>query len=188
MLLFWSGGSTGTVSFSVSDTASISATEGSFDSVTLDVTELVSISETEVITEQPSVSQGDTASLHLGESVSVTVTGVPVAQSLSDTVSLTLADSFVEFIALDLTDTTSITITDVVTSNQFSSQALADSVSITTSDSFVADIGVPNTISIAFDDTINLRTFEVMRAVIHSEVQIKHINFFAHPDHITFTT
>lgn len=188
MLLFWSGGSTGTVSFFLTDGVSISATEGAFDTVSLDVFELTSISDSETLAEQTFVAQGETCSLSVNESVGVTITGVPITQSLSDSVSIALADSFVEFIALDLTDTASITITDVVTSNQFSSQALTDTVSITADESFLTQIGVPNTISVTFDETASLRTFEVMQAVVHSEVQIKHINFFAHPDHITFTT
>lgn len=188
MLLFWSGGSTGTVSFTLSDTASLSATEGPFDTVNLDIAELIAISETEAIAEQINVSQGDTCALSVNEAAGATITGAPIAQSLSDSVSLTLTESVIEAIALTLADTTSITITDAVTSNQIGPQALSDTISIAASDLFIADIGVPTTIAIGFDDPINLRTFEVLQAVIHSEVQIKHITFTAKPDHITFST
>lgn len=190
MLLFWSGGSTGTVSYTLADTINLSATEGSFDTIDLDCEDLASITQDDSVVEDPLLAQGDSCSLHVAEAISATVSTGSVAQSLADTISITTndTDSLVEFDSYAFTETASITVTDAVTANQISPQALADTISISTSDLLSADIGVPITIAVEYDDTISLATVEVMGATITSEVRIVHITFSAQPDHITFST
>lgn len=188
MLLFWSGGSTGTVSYTLADTILLSATEGSFDTIDLDTEDLTSITEDEAVTESPSLNQGDSCSLHLAEAITATVSTGSVAKALTDTVTITSndAETVLEFDSQAFTDTTSITLTDVVTANQISSQALTETASISTDDQLSADIGSPITIAVQFDDTCSLRGFEVLSAIITSEAHIKHITFTARPDHISF--
>lgn len=190
MLLFWSGGSTGTVSYTLSDTINLAASEGSFDTIDLDCEDLTSLTQDEAITENPLLSQGDSCSLHLAESIVATSTGTSIAQSLSDTISISLTstETIAEFDSFTITDTASITVTDAVTSNQISPQALADTISVKADDFAIADIGVPITIAVEYDDIISLLGLEVMRVTVTSEVQIRHITFAPHQDHITFTT
>lgn len=190
MLLFWSGGSTGTVSYTLSDTINLSATEGSFDTIDLDCEDLASLAEDEGLTETPSFNQGDSCNIHLAEGITASISTGSVSQSLSDTVSITSNDteSVLEFDSFALTDTASITLTDVVTVNQISAQALTETASISTSDLLSADIGTPVTIAVEYDDTIGLRGLEVLAAIITSEAHIRHITFTAKPDHISFIT
>lgn len=190
MLLFWSGGSTGTVSYGLADTISLSATEGSFDTIDLDTEDLTSITEDDGVSQSPSVNQGDSCALHLAEAISATVSTGSVAKALTDTVTITTndTDSVLEFDSFAFTDTASITVTDAVTSNQISPQALTETASISTDDQLSADIGSPITIAVEYDDTIGLRGLEVLAAIITSEAHIKHITFTAKPDHISFST
>lgn len=187
MLLFWSGGSTGTVAFSLADTISLSATEGSFDSIDLDCEDLTSLAADDVVTESPLLFQGDSCNIHVVEGITATVSTGSVAKSLTETASITLTETLTEEDSFEVTETASISVTDAINANQISPQALADTISLSTDDLLSADIGVPVTISAEYDDTIALLVSDVLTAAIPSDAQVKHITFTAKPDHITFS-
>lgn len=175
-------------SFTLSDTISLSATEGTFDTIDLDVEDLTSVAGTDAIVQFPELFPTDTCNIRLAEGIHASVSTGSIAQSLTDTVSITVASALTESDSFTVTDTASITVTDAVTSNQISPQALTDTVSVSAADQLLADIGVPVTIAQEYDDTASIRIREVMSAVKLGELKIVHITFSARQDHITFTT
>lgn len=188
LLLLFGGGSSSIASFTLADTISLSATEGSFDTIDLDCEDLASLDADDAVTEVPLLFQGDSCNIRVVEGITATVSTGSIAKALTESVSIAVSETLTEEDSFAVTETASISVTDAISANQISPQALADTINLSTDDLLSADIGVPVTVSAEYDDTIGLQVLDVLTAAIPSDDQVQHITFTPKPDHITFST
>lgn len=149
----------------VSDTASISATESPVDSQEIAVSDTARLSLTETSQLFNYLQSTDTASLGLSETVALTITGVTNIAP-TDTASLTLTESVALSVTVGVTDTTSLQLTSEAgtVATTVVEKSASDTASLSVSDASLLSIfsGV-NAISVV--DDIRLSVAETAQAV-----------------------
>lgn len=159
LFLLFQSDLTDTTSVNVSDTASLSATEGDVDSFDIVSSDEAALSLAEVITAAISVSRGDTASLAIADVSAVNISG-NVAVNVTDTTSLSVTDAGDPKVDVAVTDTASLTLTDsgAVTVDTLTISVaddivpvLSEAAAITASVALV-NVAVTDTVSLTADD------------------------------------
>jgi hypothetical protein len=135
------------VALTVSDTASISATEGPIDTQEIESADTARLSVSESTQLFNFLSAADTANLSLSETISLVITGV-TAKTGSDTASLSLTESVAIAVTVDVTDTASLTLTE------------SSSVAVSTEQVTVSD-----TASLTLDEAVSLNVFSGVNAI-----------------------
>ncbi len=185
LLLLTSAAVAGTEFKAGTDTALLSATEGLVSDFEIETLDNLGLSISDVATLVVGVSSGDNASITLSDNASLAISGT-TAKPASDTTSLALTDTGAVSVTLEVTDTSSLTLTGEAGTVDFSQIAkdVTDTASLSLDDQ-AAQTGVATT-DVSVGDAISL--FIEDSAAIVDLLPVVLIRFESSPDQIRFTS